>query len=256
MRVLVVSTAYAGALVAVVQDGEVLAEGRCGERGLAAALPGLVSGLLERAHADCVSPTRPPFCLSSSLIVQTGCNLGDAALANRAAPVGLVAVVVGPGSFTGLRAGLSVALGVGLGSGVPVIGVTVAEALGAELGASSSAPSPGRDVWTAVHARPGRVFVDRAGGLSAYAIDALPPAFGPVAVCGNAANLVAGTLAARGTDVMLTAFRLPGPIHVAAVALARQAGALPPLPVLPAYVDLPEATPKAGRPAPANAATA
>lgn len=41
----------------------------------------------------------------------------------------LVAVVVGPGSFTGLRASCATAAGYALGLGVPVVGVTRGEAL-------------------------------------------------------------------------------------------------------------------------------
>ena len=46
-----------------------------------------------------------------------------------AADLDLVAVTVGPGSFTGIRAALALAHGLALAAGVPVIGVTVGEAL-------------------------------------------------------------------------------------------------------------------------------
>ncbi len=45
-----------------------------------------------------------------------------------------VAVTLGPGSFTGLRAALALAHGLALAAGVTLIGVTVFEALAAALG--------------------------------------------------------------------------------------------------------------------------
>ena len=86
----------------------------------------------------------------------------------------------------------------------------------------------------------------------ACALDALPPAAGPVAVAGDAAVAVAARLAARDTDVMLTDARLPTARHVAMVGARRLAGELPPLAAQPLYVDPPEARlPQGGlRPAP------
>ncbi len=101
-------------------------------------------------------------------------------------------------------------------------------------------------LWTAVTARRGRVFLDMGEGFAGYPTDALPQPRGRIAVCGNAANLVAATLAARGTDVMLTAARAPRPAHVAEMAALRHAGGLPPIPAAPLYVDAPEARLPAG----------
>ncbi len=215
MRILSLSSAYAGCQAAILVDGTPAARATIREDlGLAAALPAMIETLLFKA----------------------GRNLD------------LIGVVVGPGSFTGLRAGLSVATGIGLARGIPIIGVTVAEALAAALPALD-----GRVVWTAINARRGRIFLDTGHGFQGVATDAVPLASGRIAVCGNAAALVAATLAARGTDVMLTDARAPGPDHVAACALRRHAGELPPLPAQPLYVDAPEARLPAGglRPLPA-----
>jgi tRNA threonylcarbamoyladenosine biosynthesis protein TsaB len=214
MRVLAISSAYGGCAAAVLNDGHAVARGQIDEEmGLAAALPELVERLLVKA----------------------------------AGAPNLVAVAVGPGSFTGLRAGISVAAGVALGFGIPVVGVTVAEALAAGLEDIAQ-----RTLWTAIEARRGRVFLEAGSGFAGYATNAIPAATGRVAVCGNAANLVAATLAARGNDVMLTDARRPGPAAVARVALRRLAGELPPLEAVPLYVDAPEAKLPAGglRPAP------
>lgn len=156
-------------------------------------------------------------------------------------------VTVGPGSFTGLRAALALAHGLGMGAGRPVAGVTVAEAL-----ADSLPRLGGRALWTAIDSRRGRVFLDIGGAVAAFALDALPPVPGRVAVCGDAAITVAARLAARGADVMLTDARLPLPRHVAVVGGRRLRGEIAPLLAQPLYVDPPEAKLPAGglRPAP------
>ena len=153
----------------------------------------------------------------------------------------LVAVVVGPGSFTGLRAGISVAAGIGLALGVPVVGVSVTEALAASL-----PDLGGRVLWVATEARRGRVFIDGGEGAIGFATDALPRPAGRVAIAGNAAISTTGALAAKGVDVMLTSARVPDAAWVAAVGVERAAGSRAPLAALPLYVDAPEAKLPAG----------
>lgn len=167
----------------------------------------------------------------------------------RAGELDLVAVTVGPGSFTGIRAGLALAHGIALAAGVPVVGVTVGEALACALPALG-----GRELWSAIDSKRGRVFLERDGMVTAHALDALPVPSGKVAVAGDAAAAVAARLAARDLDVMLTDARLPLPRHVAVVAEQRWRGNLPPLPAQPLYVDPPEARLPAGglRPPPAG----
>ncbi len=179
------------------------------------------------------------------LPVMVAAVLDEAGVA--ATDLDLIAVTVGPGSFTGIRAGLALAHGIALGAGVPVVGVTVGEALADAL------PHLGaRRLWSAIDSRRGRVFLEQNGSVLAYALDSLPRASGPVAVAGDAAVAVAARLAARDTDVMLTDARLPTARHVAMVGARRLAGELPPLPAQPLYVDPPEARlPQGGlRPAP------
>lgn len=48
--------------------------------------------------------------------------------------VGCIAVAVGPGSFTGLRIGISAAMGMALGAGIPCCGVSTLEAMAGQLG--------------------------------------------------------------------------------------------------------------------------
>jgi tRNA threonylcarbamoyl adenosine modification protein YeaZ len=202
MQVLAISSAYGGCSACLWADGGLVAAARMGEaHGLAAALPVRVEKLLRQAGG-----------------------------------VDLVAVCVGPGSFTGLRAGISVAAGIGLALDVPVVGVTVSEAFHA-----ACLKLDGRRLWVAIVARRGRVFIDRGEGPQGFPTDALPVAEGRVAVAGNAANFVAGALAAKGVDVMLTDARLPFAEWVAMVGVARAEGRIGALAPLPVYVDAPEA---------------
>ena len=199
------------------------------------------------------------------LPVMTAAVLDEAGIA--ATDLDLIAVTVGPGSFTGIRAGLALAHGIALGAGIPVVGVTVGEALADAL------PHLGvRQLWTAIDSRRGRIFLEthglaqhgleqrgpeqhgpqQNGTIVAYALDSLPRSDSPVAVAGDAAVAVAARLAARDTDVMLTDARLPTARHIAVVGARRLAGDLPPRPAQPLYVDPPEARlPQGGlRPAP------
>lgn len=159
----------------------------------------------------------------------------------------LVAVVTGPGSFTGLRATLALAHGIAAGCGIPVIGVSLTEALREALPALG-----GRTLWVASHARPGRIFLDRGAGPEAFALTDIPAASGRIAVAGDCAIAVTASLAARGADVMLSSARQALPRLVALVAARRHAGELPPCPAMPLYGEPPEAKlPRGGlRPAP------
>jgi tRNA threonylcarbamoyladenosine biosynthesis protein TsaB len=65
-----------------------------------------------------------------------------------------VVVTVGPGSFTGLRVGISAARAVGLAAGIPVVGVTTLAALVAPFFGERRA----RLVVAAIDARNGRVY--------------------------------------------------------------------------------------------------
>jgi tRNA threonylcarbamoyladenosine biosynthesis protein TsaB len=218
MRILALDSALAQCAAAAVRNDQLIAERRhSGDRNQAALLPGMAAEVLEEAGWP-------------------------------AASLALIAVTVGPGSFTGIRAGLSLAHGIGLATGAPVIGVTVGEAL-----AQALPPLGGRALWSAIDSRRGRVFLEQNGAVRGFALDSLPAPEGPVAVAGDAAAEVAARLAARGVDVMLTDARLPQPLHVAAVAAKRLAGELPPRAAQPLYVDAPEVRlpPSGLRPPPA-----
>lgn len=171
-----------------------------------------------------------------------------AALLDDARP-SLVAVMVGPGSFTGLRAAIALAHGIALAAGCRIVGVTASEAFGTE----AVGIIDGRVLWTCMDSRRSRIFLDQGAGFFACPADAVPHTRERVAIAGDAANATAAALAARGTDVMLTSLRLPSAFAVAQVGARRAAGDLPPLAAVPLYVDAPEARLPAGglRPQPA-----
>ncbi len=164
-----------------------------------------------------------------------------------AAPVGAVAVTVGPGSFTGLRAAIALAHGVALGRGIPLVGVTVAEALGEAV-----ALPPGTALWVALDTRRGRIFLSRDGLVEVLPLDHLPRPAGPVVVAGDAALLVMERLQAAGFPAAMAGPNEIAPAALGRAALRRLAGELPPCAAQPLYIEPPEARVAAGqRPAPA-----
>lgn len=218
MRILALDGALARCAVALVVDGGVVAmRQEAGGRGQAAALPPMAEAVLAEA----------------------GIAAGE---------LDGIAVTVGPGSFTGLRAAIALAQGLAAGAGCPVVGVSVAEAMAAAL------PSlGGRELWVAIDSHRGRVFLHRAGGEpDAIALEDVPRVSGRVAVAGDAAIAVACRLAALDVDVMLTDVRLPPIRQVALVGMQRLQGDIAPRAAQPLYVDPPEAKLPAGglRPAP------
>ncbi|UFN46967.1 tRNA (adenosine(37)-N6)-threonylcarbamoyltransferase complex dimerization subunit type 1 TsaB [Roseomonas sp. OT10] len=203
MRLLALDGALARCSAAVWEDGAVLAQAaRDGAFGHAATLPALAREVLAEA------PGAPEA----------------------------VAVTLGPGGFTGLRAALALARGLALGWGVPCLGVTVGEALAATL-----ADAPER-VWCAVDTKRGRIALERLGEAIPPAVFAeadLPAPPGPVTLVGDAAPQAAARLLARGFVARLADPRRPDAAQVAAVAAARRAAGLPDRPAEPMYLEPP-----------------
>ncbi|MDI2112040.1 tRNA (adenosine(37)-N6)-threonylcarbamoyltransferase complex dimerization subunit type 1 TsaB [Commensalibacter nepenthis] len=71
--------------------------------------------------------------------------------------INLIAVMVGPGSFTGLRASIAFALGMQLGLGCPAIGLRRGEVLFPFLSVHHGSSQL---IWHVTQARRGRVFVE------------------------------------------------------------------------------------------------
>ena len=165
--------------------------------------------------------------------------------------ISAVAVCVGPGSFTGLRASIAFAEGLAAGAGIPVVAVTVAEA----LAVSARAESEGLPVWCALDGRHGRLFLHRGGAPDDWEVVQLSdpplPAM-PVALTGDAAAALSNVLRDRGAGAVVTAARLAHAREIASAGAQRAQGRLPPLPAVPLYIDPPRAmAPKGGlRPPP------
>lgn len=123
MLTLGIDTATEVAAVGIVRDGEVLSDvWDRSPTGHAARLPELVGRALEEA----------------------GVAMRD---------VGALAVSVGPGSFTGLRVGLSFAKGLAFSSELQLVGVATLEALAA------GAPESARTIAVVLDARRGETYV-------------------------------------------------------------------------------------------------
>jgi len=172
LTVLGIDTATAYATVGIVRDGEVLAEmAEKSGTGHAGTLPALVSRAVEAA--------------SGSLAEVEG-----------------IAVSLGPGSFTGLRVGLSFAKGIALANGARLVGVPTLEAL------ACRAPVTFEFVAVVCDARRGETYAAafrrRASTLERIAPDvALPPE--------RAAAWVAATLAGEAAILVGDASeRYPG----------------------------------------------
>ncbi len=171
---------------------------------------------------------------ASVLPVMANDSLNGAGL--RAVDLDLIAVTVGPGSFTGIRGGIALAQGIAFAADRPLVGVTVGEAL-----AQSLPQLGGRKLWCAIVSRRGRIFLEQDDDILSLAVSDLPAPDGPVAIAGSAAADVASRLAARGFDVMLTDARLPAGLSVAQMAERRWHRLVRPLSAQPLYVDPPEA---------------
>jgi tRNA threonylcarbamoyl adenosine modification protein YeaZ len=216
MRILVLDSALARCTAAIVVDDVVVAvrtEAR--KQGHEAVLPVMAQGVMDEG-------------------VGSGLDL--------------IAVTVGPGSFTGIRAGLALAHGIGIALAVPVVGVTVGEAI-----ADAFPYLRERSLWIVTDSRRGHMFLEHNGEIHSLAVEALPVPTGKVAIAGGAALHVAARLAAIGVDVMLTDARFALPRHIALIAARRHAGMLPARAAQPLYVDPPEAKLPTGgsRPPPA-----
>jgi len=160
-----------------------------------------------------------------------------------------VAVTVGPGSYTGLRVGISAARAIGLAAGIPVVGVATLSAFLAPMLAGGT-----RGLYTAaIDARHGQIFIQAiaAGGLTIVPAglmglrDALRLlGSGPLILTGSAAPTLAAEAWAQGIEASLTEAPLaPDIAWVARLgALADPASALP----KPLYLRGPDARPQDG----------
>jgi tRNA threonylcarbamoyladenosine biosynthesis protein TsaB len=173
------------------------------------------------------------------------------------AGLALIAVTVGPGSFTGIRVGLAAARGLALASGLPLFGVTAFEAIRAAV---APAERVGRTLLVAIDSRRGDLFVQGFAAddaplaaptaVSEAALAEAAPA-GALLIAGDAAARAAAALATSGREAVVAgAAGPPDAAAVAAVALARWRRGEQPAPPVPLYLRAPDATPAPARPGP------
>lgn len=161
--------------------------------------------------------------------------------------LGSLAVSTGPGSFTGVRVGVSTIRGLALALKIPSIGVTTLDAIAAEAGDAF----PNRPIMVAIDAGRGELYValyDAAGKMSydacvlsfadalAVAVDAAP------VVCGTAAEKIAQAAGPLALDTGLAT----ATADIATFArLAALRGPSPHKPA-PDYLREPDAKPQSG----------
>jgi tRNA threonylcarbamoyladenosine biosynthesis protein TsaB len=157
-----------------------------------------------------------------------------------------IAVTVGPGSFTGLRVGISAARGIALTVGRPVVGVSTLAAYAAPQIAINRA----QNVIAAIDARHDNVYLQVFGGAGRTTVapriakiaEAALASDGPTHVVGSAALLVGAAWPAdRPPPVVAEAKPAPDIEWVARVGMAADASSAPPKPL---YLRAPDAQPQ------------
>ena len=218
MRVLAIDTALE-ACSAVVLDTEQ-------DRAIVESQPML------RGHAEALMP------LIGRVIERT---------ALRFSAVDRIAVTVGPGSFTGLRVGISAARGIALAAGKPSFGITTLAAYAAPLIAEDNHSAVAvaidarhRHVYLQVFAPGGKpLFAPRIASV-ADAVDAALGA-GPVRIIGTGATMLADAWpAGEAAPLVVEDRRAPDVTWVARLAAAAKAPAEP----KPLYLRAPDARPQ------------
>ncbi len=135
---------------------------------------------MKRGHAEALMP------LIAGVIKQAGIAF---------AGLDRIAVTAGPGSFTGLRVGLSAARGIALAANKPVVGVTTLTAYAAPVVSQNA----GQPVISAIDARHGQVYFQVVSGDGSSLVgprvapieDALGASrFGAPCLVGNAAGIL------------------------------------------------------------------
>lgn len=140
----------------------------------------------------------------SDLLTQAGLRLHD---------IGCIVAVKGPGSFTGVRVGLSAVKGLAEPAGIPIVAVSRLEVLAAKAGTGSSALDAHRSEVFLRLAVPGKEAVEMLAGAQDLAAIESPPT--EVAIC----DTDAGTLLQAGWPSTRLA-RVAAPMAADALTLA------------------------------------
>ena len=222
MRVLAIDTALGACAAAVLdsQAGAILASESIG---------------MVRGHAEAVMP------LIARVMDAARSEFND---------LDRIAVTVGPGSFTGLRVGISAARGIALAAGKPAIGLSTLSALAAPHVAARS----GDTIIAAIDARNEQVYfqVFAPNGVTVVtprldrvraAVRAVP--VGPTVITGSGAMLVASHWPSGSPVPRVEDHAAPDIGWVARLGAAAQEEGAPPKPL---YLRRPDARPQdAGR---------
>jgi tRNA threonylcarbamoyladenosine biosynthesis protein TsaB len=137
---------------------------------------------MKRGHAEALMPLLARVMKASGIVF---------------AALDRIAATTGPGSFTGLRVGLSAARGIALAAGKPVVGVTTLTAYAAPIVSEDR----GHPVISAIDARHDHVYYQVLGGDGSSLVkpkvapiaEALEASrFGSPFLVGNAAQILAG----------------------------------------------------------------
>lgn len=169
-----------------------------------------------------------------------------------------IAVTVGPGSFTGLRVGISAARGLALAAKRPTVGLTTLSAYAAAIvGQSKSAP-----VISAIDARHDHVYFQIVAGDGSQLVrpkvasidEAIAASqFGAPHLVGNAANILAQRWPKQGPQPLAVDAQ-PAP-DIGWIAWLGAAADPDTNPARPFYLRAPDAKPAAQKPLAAQAAT-
>lgn len=157
-----------------------------------------------------------------------------------------VAVTTGPGSFTGLRVGLSAARGIGLAAGKPVVGLTTLAALAAPYVAADDTTS----IAVAIDARHDHVYLQvfGPGGRTAVTPRIVPvaeavraAAHAPVRLVGSGAPMMARIWPQNSKPLAVDERRAPDIDWVARLGAAANESQSAPKPL---YLRAPDAQPQ------------
>ena len=187
---------------------------------------------MQRGHAEALMP------LIGRVMKQSGIGFSD---------LYRIAVTTGPGSFTGLRVGLSAARGIALAANKPVVGVTTLTAYAAPVVSESSV----HPIITAIDARHDHVYyqVVEGDGSPLIAARVAPidevlhaARFGAPRLIGNAAAILAARWPADAvTPVEVDPKPAPEIAWIAWLGVALDPGTSP---ATPTYLRAPDAKPQ------------
>ncbi len=233
MRVLGVDTSSNVGSVALVE---------CGQQPFAAEVLASATARVSNAHGESILP------LIDSVL--------RAARAQRES-IDLLAVGIGPGSFTGTRIAVATVKGIAVATGKPLRGVDAFAALALETGVVDDRP-----IAIAIDARKGEVYVSAVRVAESDVVSLVAPAhLPPDRAFAHLAPALGGVFHAAGDGVRLVAelsshvrrrveLEVPRATAVAALAAARhirnpldEVDVLEPLYVRPPDVTLPKGTP-------------